>query len=400
MDNKESKVVRIHDVKLDPEYVQWLGEIKARYRSAQIQAAVKVNAVQLIFNWQLGRDLVMRKADERWGSGIVEQVSLDLQSAFPESKGFSTTNLWRMKQWYLFYAREPQKLPQAVRELQRIDVQIVKKLPQLGGEIRDSTSDPLKGVEFPEIFAYVPWGHHVEIIAKCKNVDEALFYVVHTISDGWSRQALMNCIKAKYYHASGGAITNFSEKLPSLHGELAQAITKDVYDFSFISLPQKYEEEQLEHELERQLTRFLLELGTGFAYLGRQRQIVVAGKTRKLDMLFFHIPLNCYIVVELKAVPFQPEFAGKLNYYVNAVDDLIRTPSQNPTIGLLICSNKDETEVQYAFKGVQTPMGVASYDNVQVEKIQKQLPSIDELKARIRLLKEELENGEQGLSIV
>lgn len=142
--------------------------------------------------------------------------------------------------------------------------------------------------------------------------------------------------------------------------------------------------------MEKQLTRFLLELGTGFSYLGRQKQIVIAGKTRKLDMLFFHIPLNCYVVVELKAVPFQPEFAGKLNFYVNAVDDLIKTGAQNPTIGLLICSNKDETEVQYAFRGVQTPMGVASYNNVQIREIQEQLPSVEELKKRIRLLEEEL----------
>ena len=152
-----------------------------------------------------------------------------------------------------------------------------------------------------------------------------------------------------------------------------------------------YKEEALETELERQLTRFLLELGTGFAYMGRQKQLIIAGKTRKLDMLFFHIPLNCYVVVELKAVPFQPEFAGKLNFYVNAVDDLIKTPSQNPTIGLLICSNKDETEVQYAFNGITTPMGVASYDNVQVKRLQEQLPSIEELKARIRLLEDELQ---------
>ena len=152
-----------------------------------------------------------------------------------------------------------------------------------------------------------------------------------------------------------------------------------------------YKEEALETELEKQLTRFLLELGTGFAYMGRQKQLIIAGKTRKLDMLFFHIPLNCYVVVELKTVPFQPEFAGKLNFYVNAVDDLIKTPSQNPTIGLLICSNKDETEVRYAFNGITTPMGVASYDNVQVKRLQEQLPSIEELKARIRLLEEELQ---------
>lgn len=390
MKKDETRVVKIHDVKIDQEYMQWLSEIKARYRNAQIKAAVKVNAEQMLFNWQLGRDLVMRKAEERWGAGVVEQISLDLQAEFPESKGFSTTNLWYMKQWYRFYADNGQKLHQLGGELQAADNQMAKKIHQIGEEIAENGKPNLAGADFPALLALIPWRHHVEIISKCKNIDEALFYIVRSASEGWSRNTLTNCIKADYYHTSGGAITNFSERLPSPQSELAQAITKDTYDFGFVSLKKGYEEEELETELERQLTRFLLELGTGFAYLGRQKQIVVAGKTRKLDMLFFHIPLNCYVVVELKAVPFQPEFAGRLNFYVNAVDDLIKTPTQNPTIGLLICSNKDETEVRYAFKGVQTPMGVASYDNIQVKKIQEQLPSIEELKARIRLLEEEL----------
>lgn len=248
---------------------------------------------------------------------------------------------------------------------------------------------------FPEVFALVPWGHHVEIVAKSKTIEEALFYVNRAIAERWSRNTLSNCIKADLYHTSGGAITNFSAQLPSPQSELAQAITKDTYDFGFVSLAQGYQEEELETELEKNLTRFLLELGTGFAYMGRQKQIVVAGKTRKLDMLFFHIPLNCYVVVELKAVPFQPEFAGKLNFYVSAVDDLIKTEAQNPTIGLLICSNKDETEVQYAFRGLQTPLGVASYDNVQIKTIQEQLPSVEELRKRIRLLEEELAEKKQ-----
>lgn len=378
----DKKVVKIHDVLLDSDYAQWLNEIKSRYRSAQIKAAVKVNAEQLLFNWQLGRDLVTRKAEEQWGSGVVEQLSMDLQAAFPESKGFSTTNLWYMKQWYEFYSSESscQKLQQLVGEMQTVESQAGIILQQHVGE-----------VDFPIILGLVPWGHHIQIISNCKSIDEALFYVRMTVKEGWSRNALMNCIKGHYYENLGGAITNFADKLPSPQSELAQAITKDTYDFGFISLEDGYKEEALETELEKQLTRFLLELGTGFAYMGRQKQLIIAGKTRKLDMLFFHIPLNCYVVVELKAVPFQPEFAGKLNFYVNAVDDLIKTPSQNPTIGLLICSNKDETEVQYAFNGITTPMGVASYDNVQVKKLQEQLPSIEELKARIRLLEDELQ---------
>ena len=386
-------VVKIHDVNVDQEYVQWIAELKVRYRSAQSKAAVRVNAEQLMFNWELGRDLVLKKAEQRWGSGVVEQVSLDLQAAFPESKGFSTTNLWYMKQWYTFYSGASERLAQLGRELPQ------KKLQQLGGEfqvVENEKNTKLHqtggeiGIAFPSVFAYVPWRHHVEIVAKSKSIEEALFYILKTVEGNWSRDTLVNCIKAALYHTQGGAITNFSEQLPSPQSQLAQAITKDTYDFGFVSLAEGYKEEALETELETQLTRFLLELGTGFAYLGRQKQIVVAGKTRKLDMLFFHIPLNCYVVVELKTVPFEPEFAGKLNFYVSAVDDLIKTEAQNPTIGLLICSNKDETEVRYAFRGVQTPIGVASYDNVQIKKIEEQLPSVEELKKRIRLLEEEL----------
>lgn len=382
MKNEKPRVVKIHDVQIDSNYAQWLNEIKSRYRSAQIKAAVKVNAEQLIFNWQLGRDLVTRKAEEQWGSGVVEQLSMDLQAAFPESKGFSTSNLWYMKQWYEFYSSEiaQQKLQRLVGEIQSANTQAGMILQQ-----------PVGDIDFPTIFGLVPWGHHIQIIAKCKTIEEALFYVKKCAADEWSRNTLMNCIKGRYYENIGGAVTNFADKLPSPQSELAQAITKDTYDFGFISLEDGYKEEALETELEKQLTRFLLELGTGFAYMGRQKQLIIAGKTRKLDMLFFHIPLNCYVVIELKAVPFQPEFAGKLNFYVNAVDDIIKTPAQNPTIGLLICSNKDETEVQYAFNGITTPMGVASYDNVK--RLQEQLPSVEELKARIRLLEKELEKN-------
>lgn len=375
MNNEKPKVVKIHDVKVDREYKQWLRDIKSRYRNAQIKAALKVNAEQLLFNWQLGRDLVERKAVEKWGTGVVEQLSLDLQAAFPESKGFSTTNLWRMKQWYLFYSTEREKLPQLVGELQSTGNQSIK-LPQFVTELG--------------ILAYVPWGHHAEILAKCKTLDEALFYLSRTITENWSRNTLMNCIKADLYHTSGGAISTFAKTLPSPQNELAQAITKDTYDFGFLSLEKGYKEEALESELEAHLTRFLLELGKGFAYLGRQQQVIVGGKTRKLDMLFFHIPLNCYIVIELKTVPFEPEFAGKLNYYVNIVDDLIKQPNHNPTIGLLICSNKDDTDVRYSFKGLQTPIGVSTYNNVRLKELQEQLPSVEELRDRIRLLEEEL----------
>lgn len=304
---------------------------------------------------------------------------------------FCITNLRYMKQWYLYYTNANHvKLQQLIEVLQSSINQLNTNHQYLIGEIPTQKTDTSETTEFPEVFGWIPWGHHIDIIANCKSLEEAFFYLSKTITDGLSRKSLGHCLDAQLYKSSGKAITNFADKLPSSQSALAQEITKDTYDFGFLSLPDGYDEEKLETELEKQLTRFLLELGTGFAYLGRQKQIVVAGKTRKLDMLFFHINLNCYIVIELKAVPFQPEFAGKLNFYVNAVDDLIKTPSQNPTIGLLICSNKDETEVQYAFSGITTPMGVASYSNVQIKEIQQQLPSVEELKTRIRLLEEEL----------
>ena len=214
MENEQTKVVKIHDVHIDQEYVQWLGGIKARYRNSQIKAAVRVNAEQLRFNWQLGRDLVIRKAEKKWGSGVVEQLSLDLQATFPESKGFSTVNLWRMKQWYLFYSQETEKISQLVRELQLAENQINEKLSQVGREIQESSLSIHDGMPFPAFFSLVPWRHHIEIVTKCKSIEEALFYISKTISGSWSRNTLLNCIKADLFHTSGGAITNFAENYP------------------------------------------------------------------------------------------------------------------------------------------------------------------------------------------
>lgn len=375
-------------VHVDESYMLWIEEIKSRYKKTQIKAAVKVNAEQLLFNWQLGRDLVIRKAEERWGAGVVEQVSLDMKAAFPKSKGFSTTNLWNMKKWYLFYSEEThsQKLQQLGGEIQSIDNQMVTKLKQVVGEFGETIDNNTESETFPLAFSFVPWGHHVQIITKCKNIDEALFYVRKTIEEGWSRQTLGNCLHAKLYQNQGGAINNFTDYLTPEQSRLAQEITKDSYNFGFIALPEDYEESELEDELEKNITRFLLELGNGFAFIGRQKELIVAGRTRRIDMLFYHTRLHCYVVCELKAKTFEPEFAGKLNFYVNAVDELLKTEQDNPTIGLLICKDKNQTEVKWAFKGIQTPMGVASYDNVRMQEIRDTLPTEEEMSKRLELM--------------
>lgn len=328
--------------------------------------------------------MVTGKVDEKWGAGVVEQVSLDLQNEFPSAKGFSATNLWNMKKWYLFYS---EKLQQLVGE--DFEDFPINQLNQYGGIDTPKLQQLVGEIDFPAIFAFVPWGHHVQIITKCKDVEEAFFYIKGTIKEGWSRNALINCIKADLYHNKGSAITNFDRLLPGSQSKLAQEITKETYDLGFITLPPEYVEEELEEALEQNITQFLLELGTGFAFVGRQKEIIVAGKTRKIDMLFYHIKLRCYVVVELKVVSFDPEFAGKLNFYVNAVDDLIKTDSDNPTIGLLICKDMNQTEVQWAFKGIETPMGVATYDNVRLKEIEEQLPSVEAIQARIQQAEEE-----------
>ena len=379
----EPHIVRVKDFRIDADYAAWLTEIKRRYHSAQIKAAVKVNTEKLAFNWSVGRDLVMRKAEETWGSGVVEQLSFDLQEAFPLDRGFGTTNLWAMKKWYLFFSSSEatKKLHQVGGELQYANSQRLIKLHQLGEEM---------GADFPLVLALVPWRHQVNIITKCKSVEEAAFYLKECVLKGWSRQTLDNSLKANLYKTHGNAISNFSQYLPEAQSRMTQEITKDNYDFGFVTVPADYKEQQLEAALEQNITRFLLEFGTGFAFVGRQKELIVGGRTRRIDMLFYHIRLKAYVVVELKVKPFDPAYAGKLNYYVNAVDELLKGADDNPTIGLLICSDKDETDVRWAFKGIQTPMGVASYDNVQIVSPSNLLPSAEELQARVRLVEEEL----------
>ena len=372
-----SRVLCSHDVRIDNDYVDWIVEIKHRYRAAQVKASVKVNAEKLRFNWELGRDLVQKKAEERWGAGVVEQISIDLQREFPDSEGFSVRNLWYMKQWYLFYSEVDTKLQQPIAELE------YQKLQQ---PVAEFSQQPVG--EIPTSFALVPWGHHIEIISKCKSINEAFFYISKTIEQGLSRAALVNCIKANLYEHQGKILNNFTEHLPALQSQLVQEVLKENYDFGFATVGHEiYDESELEEALTRSITDLLLELGSGFAFVGRQKELIVGGKSRKIDLLFYHIRLRCYVVCELKAREFEPEFAGKLNFYVNAVDELLKHDDDNPTIGLLICSDMNKADVQWSFKGISTPMGVATYNNIRIQDV---LPSQELLKERMELLQKEL----------
>lgn len=334
------------------EYAQLLSSLKERYRTSQIKAAVKINTSMLEYYWEMGRDISRIHETAKWGSAFFDCLSLDLKAAFPGQSGFSVTNIKYAKRWYEFYNQEDMIRQQVVDEL---------------------------GI--PADFGLVPWGHHIEIFTRCKSVNEALFYIEETINNSWSRASLSAEIDNNLYDKQGRAVTNFDEKLPAPYSGLAKAILKGPYDFGFID-KRVTTERQLEDELAADITRFLLELGQGFAYVGRQMELKMpGGQTFIPDMIFYHTRLKSYIVCELKVVPFIPDFAGKLNFYVSAVDELMKQQDDNPTIGLLICKSKDDTVVEWSFRGMNQPLGVAEYKLKEFisEKAAKLLPSEAEL---------------------
>lgn len=340
------------------DYKKWVSDLKMRYRQSQIKAAVRINENMLRFYWSLGRDIMLMKAEVKWGTGILKNLSLDLQHEFPLNKGLSYSNLKYARQWYAFYNMANSSL---------------ENRQQLVGDL-----------DMPELFAYVPWGHHIAIMSKTKSIGEAMFYINRVIDENMSRNALLRCLESHLYEKMGKAVTNFSDRLPTVQGHLAKDILKSPYNLDFMEMREEYSERDFENKLSRHITEFLLELGQGFAYVARQKELVMpTGKTYRPDMIFYHIKLRCYVVVELKIVDFEPEFAGKLNFYVSAVDELMKGKNDNPTIGLLICKHKDDMTVEWAFRGVDRPLGVAEYEN-EIQKAVEMLPTAEEIKESLK----------------
>lgn len=331
--NKSPNFVRRAPDSLGADYALWLNQLRQRYRQSQLKAAVRVNREMLRFYWHLGRDILAMQAEAKWGSGFFEQLSIDLRHTFPSATGLSVPNLRFAKRWYAFYS-----------------------------PLLENQSQPVTDFDMPELFASLPWGHHREIISKVKDIDTALFYVRQAVEGGWGRNTLVAHIGEDLHKHTGGAVTNFGQTLPSLQSDMAQEVLKDPYHFDFLQLGNDYDERELEDNLVRHITEFLLELGVGFAFVGRQLQLLMPnGKAYYPDLVFYHTRMKCYVVVELKVVDFMPEFLGKRNFYVSAADELLRASDDNPSIGLLICKSKDKTTVEWSFRGLTTPMGVAEY---------------------------------------
>jgi predicted nuclease of restriction endonuclease-like (RecB) superfamily len=371
--------------------VEWLHEVKSRYRKSQVKAAVRVNTTMLEFYWSMGRDIVALQAESKWGSGFFNQLSLDMKAEFPNEKGFSSANLRYMKRWYDFYYQRVIIRQRPVEELQEVKTQRhvdLSETPKKESQI-EILQRVVEELEMPQHFGMIPWGQHIEIFTRCESLDEALFYVSQTIENNWSRPEVESKIHDRLFQNTGAAITNFKDRLPSPQGDLAQELLKGEYNLEFLHLKTKHDEKELEDKIASNVTQFLLELGKGFAYVGRQMELQMpGGQVFFPDLVFYHIPQRRYLVVELKAVKFLPEHAGKINFYVNAADELLKGEGDQPSIGLIICKSYDKTIVEWSLRGVETPLGVAAY---QLQEVVDRTVAEVEFKRKLEMKRKEEE---------
>ncbi len=367
------------DIVLNKDYTAWLGSLKEQIRVSQIKAAVQVNKELLHLYWNLGVDIVAQQETAKWGDGFLQQLSVDLLREFPEMKGLSYRNLRAIKQWYITYR------PLILCNNEATDNQENAIWQQLVAKLDKAIGKQLVS-QFADIFFSVPWGHHLTIMQKCKSLDKAIFYLYKTVENNWSRAVLLNILDTNLYERQGRAISNFSRTLPEPQSDLAQQTLKDPYNFDFLTMREGYMERELEDALTANVTRFLIELGKGFAYVGRQIQMEVGDQTFFPDLLFYHLELRCYVVIELKAVAFDPAFLGQLNFYVSAIDHKMRKPMDAPTIGLLVCKTKDDVVAQYALEGYNRPLGISAFElsNLIPKEFKSALPSIEEIEQGLR----------------
>ncbi len=325
-------------------YTAFLKEVKAKIQGAQIKAAIKVNSELIRLYWEIGNSVYQKQEKEDWGAKTIEKLAKDLQSTFPNMRGFSSRNI-------------------------RFMVQIAREYPDF--EI------------VKQLVSQIPWGHNILLLQKSKTPEERLWYIKQTIENGWSRNVLATWIESDLFRRQGKAVTNFSQTLPPPLSDLAGQTLKDPYCFDFLTLRDRFDERELEGGLLDHIQRFLLELGTGFSFVGRQVHLDVGEQDFYLDLLFYHYKLRCFIVVELKATEFKPEFAGKMNFYLTAVDETLKHPNDEPTIGLLLCKTKNKIVAEYALRDIKKPLGVAEYETKIIESLPEDLkgslPTIEEI---------------------
>jgi predicted nuclease of restriction endonuclease-like (RecB) superfamily len=330
-------------------YDVFLKDLKTRIRQAQVKAALAVNQELIILYWQIGREILARQQQEGWGAKVIDRLAKDLKREFPDMKGFSPRNLKYMRAFAEAY----------------LDQAIVQ-----------------------EVLAQIPWYHNQALLDKLKAPDERLWYAQGTLENGWSRNILVMQIESNLFQRQGGAVTNFERTLPPEQSDLAQQLIKDPYNFDFLNLSSATQERELERALVERIRDFLLELGVGFSFVGSQYRLEVSGNEYFMDMLFYHLKLRCYVIIDLKVTEFRPEYTGKMNFYVAAVDDLLRHPDDQPTIGIVLCKSKNKTVAEYALRNVNTPIAVATHS--LPDQLKANLPTIEQLEMEMDTVVAEL----------
>lgn len=343
------------------DYKELLDDIKRQIHEAQIRAGLAANRELILLYWDIGRTIVTSQRKEGWGKSVVERLSKDLKKEFPALSGFSSRNLWRMRSLYLAYTEEISNLPQPVAEID--------------------------GKSLPPLVADIPWGHNIILLEKIKDYNERFWYIRKTIEHGWSRNVLIFYIESELYQRKGKAVTNFIRTLPAPQSDLAQQIIKDPYVFDFLEIADDARERELENALLTHLKKFLLELGAGFAFVGNQVKLEVGDDDYYIDLLFYHLKLRCYVVIDLKTKPFIPEDAGKMNFYLNAVDDLLMHKDDQQSIGLILCKQKGKNRLvlEYALRGMKKPIGISEYKLTRSlpKTLKSSLPTIQEIEAEL-----------------
>ena len=327
-------------------YQDLLAQLKGQIRTAQVRAAVAVNQELVLLYWGIGKEILTRQKEDGWGTRVIERLAKDLRSEFPDMQGLSPRNLGYMKAFAEAWPEES------------ILQQLVAKLP---------------------------WGHNVRLLDRVKTRDERLWYAEAAIENGWSRNVLVLHIESGLYHRQGKALTNFNRTLPAPQSDLAQQLIKDPYNFDFLMLAEDAHEREIETGLVAHIQKFLVELGIGFAFVGRQYPLDIGGKDYRIDLVFYHLKLRCFVVIDLKAGEFKPEYAGKMNFYLAAVDDTLKHPSDQPSIGLILCKSKTELVVEYALRGTTTPMGISEFTHLVKlpDEFKGTLPTIEEIEAEL-----------------
>lgn len=335
------------------DYKTWFKTLSQEIRKSQIKAAVHINSELLLVYWNLGKEISEKSREAKWGENFLENLSKDLLREFPDMKGFSYRNLKNIRQCFIFYSSQ-------------------EKGKQLVSQ-KDS------------FFFEIPWGHHIYVMQRCKNLEKAIFYLRQTVQNNWSRSVLLNFLDTDLYERQGKAITNFDSLLPAPKSDLAQELTKDPYCFDFIGLRANYNERRLKDALITNIEKFLLELGTGFAYMGREFKLEIGNTDQFLDMLFYNVKLKAYVVIEVKTQEFEPSYIGQLGTYVVAVDHILKKEDDNRTIGLLICKTKDNVVAKYSLESSSQPIGISEYELAKLypKNVEGTIPSIEEIEKRL-----------------